>query len=133
MAYTIVYYTYRVFVCTPFQVTFNRPEKLGSYSCTAANYLGKITRRFNLIEGFKPKTPSGLSVARVGDNYIELQVFPNDKGDELIGYRVEYVTKVVEPSGNTFESFDMMNFNTTEGTCNRPTPSPPTIIIAYII
>jgi len=101
------------------QVTFNRPEKLGSYSCTAANNLGKITRRFNLIEGFKPKTPSGLSVARVGDNYIELQVVPNDVGDELIGYRVEYVTKVVEPSGNTFESFDMMNFNTTEGTCNR--------------
>uniref|UniRef100_A0A2S2NJ87 Neural cell adhesion molecule 1 n=1 Tax=Schizaphis graminum TaxID=13262 RepID=A0A2S2NJ87_SCHGA len=96
-------------------VTFNRPEKLGSYSCTATNSLGKITRRFNLIEGFKPKMPSGLSVARVGDNFIELQVMPNDKGDELIGYRVEYVTRVVEPSGNTFESFDMMNFNTTEG------------------
>jgi len=110
---------------TPFQVTFNRPEKLGSYSCTAANSLGKITRRFNLIEGFKPKMPSGLSVSRVGDNYIELQVLPNDKGDELIGYRVEYVTRVVEPSGNTFESFDMMNFNTTEGTCNlRLSPVP---------
>lgn len=96
-------------------VTFNRPEKLGSYTCTAANNLGKITRRFNLIEGFKPKTPKGLTAARVGDNYIELQVDPNDKEDELIGYRVEYVTRVVEPSGNTFESFDMMNFNTTEG------------------
>lgn len=97
-------------------MTFNRPEKLGSYSCTAGNNLGKITRRFNLIEGFKPKTPTGLSAARVGDNYIELQVAPNDKEDELIGYRVEYVTKVVEPNGKTFESFDMMNFNTTEGT-----------------
>jgi len=128
-----VYYTYRVFVCTPFQVTFNRPEKLGSYSCTAANNLGKITRRFNLIEGFKPKTPSGLSAVRVGDSYIELQVLPNDKEDELIGYRVEYVMRVVEPGGNTFKSFDMMNFNTTEGTCNRTTHLPPTVITAYII
>lgn len=105
------------------QVTFTRPEKLGLYTCTATNNLGKTTRRFNLIEGFKPKIPSGLSVARVGDNYIELQVIPADKKDELIGYRVEYVTKNVEPSGKTFESFNMMNFNTTEGNATPWSPA----------
>lgn len=108
--------TYEVYLIAFIQVTFNKLEKLGSYTCTAENSLGKITRRFSLIEGIKPKTPSGLSIARVGDNYIELQVDPNDEKDELIGYRVEYVTKVVEQNGKTFESFDMMNFNTTDGT-----------------
>jgi hypothetical protein len=107
-----------------FQVTFNQPVKLGLYTCTAANSLGKITRRFNLIEGFKPKTPTGLSVARIGDNYIELQVVPGDEDDKLIGYRVEYVTRAVEPGGKTFESFNMMNFNTTEGTCTTTTLRP---------
>lgn len=98
------------------QVTFNRPEKLGLYTCTATNGLGKITRRFNLIEGFKPSTPRNLTVASIGDNYIELSVAPNAKEDELIGYRVEYVTRSVDIKGKTYESWDLMNFNTTEGT-----------------
>lgn len=87
--------------------------------CMASNTLGKIVRRFNLIEGFKPKTPEDLTVARVSDNYIELQVAPNSKEDELIGYRVEYIARVVEPDGRTYESFEMMNFNTTEGTWSK--------------
>lgn len=100
------------------QVTFNKPEKLGLYVCMASNVLGKIVRRFNLVEGFKPKKPDDLAVVRVSDNYIELQVAPNSKEDELIGYRVEYTARVVEPDGRTYESFEVMNFNTTEGTCS---------------
>lgn len=78
--------------------------------------MGRITRRFRLIEGFKPKTPSSQAVARVGDDYIELQVAPGDKEDELIGYRIEYEEKLVEPDGRTFQSVKFINFNTTEGT-----------------
>ncbi|XP_050521958.1 neural cell adhesion molecule 1-like isoform X2 [Daktulosphaira vitifoliae] len=96
-------------------VTFNKPEKLGLYTCTVSNSLGTITRRYNLIEGFKPKTPRDLSIIRVGDNYIELTISPNDKSDELVGYRVEYTEKVVKHNSLTYESFNIMNFNTTEG------------------
>lgn len=92
-------------------------KKLGLYTCTAENVLGKVTRRFQLIEGFKPKKPSGLSVGNVGENFIELKVDPGDSSDDLIGYRVEYVTKAVDASTQkTYESFDMINFNTTTGT-----------------
>lgn len=96
-------------------MTFTKPEKLGLYTCTAANSLGKIIRRFALVEGFKPKTPSGLTVTRVGDNYIELQVAPNDKEDELIGYQVEYEARAVRFDGSNFESVNIMNLNSTEG------------------
>lgn len=105
----------RVFVRS-FQVTFNKPEKLGSYTCTATNSLGKITRRFTLIEFFKPKTPIGLSMARVGHNYIELKVEPGNKEDQLIGYKIEYEARALDPVGETLKSFNEIDFNTTEGT-----------------
>ncbi|VVC42050.1 Fibronectin type III,Immunoglobulin subtype,Immunoglobulin-like domain,Immunoglobulin-like [Cinara cedri] len=99
-----------------YMVTFTEVKKLGLYSCTARNTLGKVTRRFRLIEGFKPKTPSGLAVGEIGENFIKLKVDAGDPADNLIGYRVEYVTKAVEPgTRKTYESFDMINFNTTTG------------------
>lgn len=107
-----------MFLFAPIQLTFTDVKKLGLYSCTAENILGKVTRQFQLIEGFKPKTPSGLMVGNVGENFIELNVDPGDTTDDLIGYRVEYVTKAVDASTRkTYESFDMINFNTTTGTC----------------
>lgn len=97
------------------QVTFNKQEKLGRYKCTVSNPLGTVTRQYQLIEGFKPQVPSGLAVVSTGDNYIELAVSPNEKSDALIGYRVEYIEKLVKPNSLTYESFNMMNFNSTEG------------------
>jgi hypothetical protein len=98
-----------MFTVADFQLNVSSKSVFRGYVCRASNYLGKMDHVITLIQVSKPAVPK-VSVHGARHDSVQIDIEgPHNEELDIIGYRVQYLTKQELKKG--WDSAQVQEFN----------------------